>query len=106
MNAPRLNPEGIDAIALLIVAAQERVEVLDVSLQTEAQRSPEHGEGLERGEVRDDCGAYMSLDDIPCFTCKRAPKDGVEFVMCDKCAYWHCCECGCPRPEPSENEEK
>ena len=31
----------------------------------------EHGEGLERGEVRDDCGAYMSLDDIPRFTCKR-----------------------------------
>jgi hypothetical protein len=47
----------------------------------------------------------MSLDDIPCFTCKRAPKDGVEFVMCQECAYWHCCECGCPSPERSENEE-
>jgi hypothetical protein len=65
-----------------------------------------HFKGVEGGEEPDCCGAYMSLDDIPCFTCRRAPKDGVEFVMCDRCAYWHCCECGCPSPEPSENEEK
>ena len=58
------------------------------------------------GEEPDPGGAWMTLDDIPCVTCERAPKDGVEFASCDRCTYWHCRECGCPNPaHPADEEE-
>ncbi len=71
-----------------------------------AAREDRHSSGMEGGEEPDRCGAYPSLDDIPCFSCKRTPRDGVEFLICEKCAYWHCCECGCPGTERPGNEEK
>ena len=60
---------------------------------------------VEGGEEPDPGGARMTVDDIPCVTCDRAPKDGVEFVFCERCTYWHCRECGCPSPARPEDEE-
>jgi len=59
----------------------------------------------EGGEEKGADEAYTSLDDIPCVTCNRAPKDGVPFVMCPDCVFWHCCECGCPVGNRPDDED-